>query len=278
MFPHFWQELKWVFSRYNLNFPSSPCWQCSRKECHHTASKIFFQHQNNINIEIYFFTISLQKNGQPWHSISQESESLDARTVATFFIFGALGLTGLLVTGLFQNCLVNPQSTYICRVQSSVWRLPQYWPPTPLSAQRVGPPPPHHRGGGGGYALAGRWGGGGSITSCIGILQYNLCTSKSASHCFFFSWHSHPLEFWCLKVLSSGNWGGSKLVSIEPQWKSVLPASVVYHAPRDTITRGALKFLAAVVLFDAIPTGWVSNHNSVGLIMLQRRYSDAVAL
>ncbi len=42
-----------------------------------------------------------------------------------------------------------------------------------------------------------------------------------------------------LKVLSSGNWGGSKLVSIEPQWKSVLPASVVYHAPRDTITRGA---------------------------------------
>ncbi len=42
-----------------------------------------------------------------------------------------------------------------------------------------------------------------------------------------------------LKVLSSGNWGGSKLVSIEPQWKSGLPASVVYHAPRDTITRGA---------------------------------------
>jgi hypothetical protein len=59
--------------------------------------------------------------------------------------------------------------------------------------------------------------------------------------------------------------------------KSVLPASVVYHAPRDTITRGALTFLAAVVLFDAIPTGWVSNHNSVGLIPLQRRYTDAVA-
>jgi hypothetical protein len=57
----------------------------------------------------------------------------------------------------------------------------------------------------------------------------------------------------------------------------VLPASVVYHAPRDTITRGALTFLAAVVLFDAIPTGWVSNHNSVGLIPLQRRYTDAVA-
>ncbi len=57
----------------------------------------------------------------------------------------------------------------------------------------------------------------------------------------------------------------------------MLPASVVYHAPRDTITRGALTFLAAVVLFDAIPTGWVSNHNSLALIPLQRRYTDAVA-
>jgi hypothetical protein len=36
-------------------------------------------------------------------------------------------------------------------------------------------------------------------------------------------------------------------------------------------------YLAAVVLFDAVPTGWVSKHNSVGLIPLQRRYSDTVA-
>jgi hypothetical protein len=36
-------------------------------------------------------------------------------------------------------------------------------------------------------------------------------------------------------------------------------------------------YLAAVVHFDAIPTGWVSKHNSVGLIPLQRRYFDAVA-
>ncbi len=35
--------------------------------------------------------------------------------------------------------------------------------------------------------------------------------------------------------------------------------------------------MAAVVLFDTILTGWVSNHNSVGLILLQRRCSDAVA-
>ncbi len=32
-----------------------------------------------------------------------------------------------------------------------------------------------------------------------------------------------------------------------------------------------------LVLFDAIPTRWVSKHNSVGLILLQRRNSDAVA-
>ena len=35
--------------------------------------------------------------------------------------------------------------------------------------------------------------------------------------------------------------------------------------------------MAVVVLFDAILTGWVSKHNSVGLIPLQRRCSDAVA-
>jgi hypothetical protein len=34
-------------------------------------------------------------------------------------------------------------------------------------------------------------------------------------------------------------------------------------------------YLAAVVLFDAIPTGLVSKHNSVGLIPLQRRNTDA---
>ncbi len=28
---------------------------------------------------------------------------------------------------------VSPQSTYVCRVQSSVWRLPKYWPPPPPS-------------------------------------------------------------------------------------------------------------------------------------------------
>ena len=45
------------------------------------------------------------------------------------------------------------QSTYVCRVQSSVWRLPKYWPPPhPLSTQRVCPPPvPGGEGVGGQY-------------------------------------------------------------------------------------------------------------------------------
>ncbi len=38
-------------------------------------------------------------------------------------------------------CSLDTQSTYIRRVQSCVWRLPKYWPPTPLSNQRVCPPP-----------------------------------------------------------------------------------------------------------------------------------------
>ncbi len=51
-----------------------------------------------------------------------------------------------------------PQSTYIYRVQSNVWRLPNYWPPTPSPPSKcVLPPAPKA----GGYTLAGRWGGGG---------------------------------------------------------------------------------------------------------------------
>ncbi len=66
------------------------------------------------------------------------------------------------------------------------------------------------------------------------------------------------------------------MVTIDPFLYTLLPASVLYLAPRDTITRGALTFSAALVLFDAIPTCRVSKHNSVGLILLQRRSSDAV--
>ncbi len=66
------------------------------------------------------------------------------------------------------------QSTYIYRVQSSAWRLPNYWPPTPS------PPsecvlPPHQRRGGGNTRRAVR--GGGSIlrkTPDIGLASYSI--------------------------------------------------------------------------------------------------------
>jgi hypothetical protein len=74
---------------------------------------------------------------------------------------------------------LGAQSTYIWRAQSSVWRLPNYWPPTPS------PPcefvlPPHHKAGGthspGGEGVwvnisedARHW---------IGLLQYNPSTAR----------------------------------------------------------------------------------------------------
>jgi hypothetical protein len=43
---------------------------------------------------------------------------------------------------------------------------------------------------------------------------------------------------------------------------------VLLRAPMDSLMRGALTFSASLVHFDAIPTA-VSNHYSVGLILLQ---------
>ena len=73
----------------------------------------------------------------------------------------------------------RPQSTYIYRVQSSVWRLTNYWPPHPLSTQRVCPPLASKAGG---YTLAGRWGRGWEVIISedarhwIGLLQYDPST------------------------------------------------------------------------------------------------------
>ncbi len=67
-----------------------------------------------------------------------------------------------------------PQSTYICRVQSCVWRLPKYWPPTPLSTQRVCPLPAPKAGG---HSP----GGGGSIfwkTTDIGLASYSIISLR----------------------------------------------------------------------------------------------------
>ncbi len=77
---------------------------------------------------------------------------------------------------LYENCVFIPQSTYICRVQSCVWRLPKYWPPPPS------PPSeyvlPFTKGGGGVHTRQGVRGWGVNILedARIGFLQYNLST------------------------------------------------------------------------------------------------------
>ncbi len=69
------------------------------------------------------------------------------------------------------------QSTFICRVQSCVWRLPQYWPPSPLWVL-----PPHQRRGDT-HSPGGEGDGGVNILEDarhrIGLLQYNLSTSST---------------------------------------------------------------------------------------------------
>jgi hypothetical protein len=55
-----------------------------------------------------------------------------------------------------ETCLSSPchgcipQSTYIYRIQSSVWRLPNYWPPPPLHPASMSFPLTKGGGGGGG--------------------------------------------------------------------------------------------------------------------------------
>jgi hypothetical protein len=72
---------------------------------------------------------------------------------------------------------VQPQSTYIYRLQSSVWLLPKSDLPTPSSPSHCVLPPHQRPGGGGGYTHAGRRGGGGSIvrkTPDIGLASYSI--------------------------------------------------------------------------------------------------------
>ncbi len=65
------------------------------------------------------------------------------------------------------------QSTYICREQSSVWRLLKYWPPTPPKPSESVLPPHQRRGGTHSLALRGL----GSIfwkTPDIGLASYSI--------------------------------------------------------------------------------------------------------
>jgi hypothetical protein len=76
----------------------------------------------------------------------------------------------------------DPQSTYICRVQSCFWPLPKYSPPTPPLHPASVSSPPHQRRGGTDARRAVR---GVNILEDarhrIGLLQYNLSTARPVS-------------------------------------------------------------------------------------------------
>jgi hypothetical protein len=79
---------------------------------------------------------------------------------------------------------LRSQSTDICRVQSTVWRLPKYWPPpppSPLHPARVSSPRTKD-GGGTQYTRRAVRGWGVNILEdarhWIGLLQYNPSTPK----------------------------------------------------------------------------------------------------
>ncbi len=74
-----------------------------------------------------------------------------------------------------------PQSTYICRVQGCVWRLPKHWPPTPLSTQRVCPTPAPKAGGGVNIRWAVRGVGGGQYFGRLQTLDWPLTVCRLSS-------------------------------------------------------------------------------------------------
>ncbi len=73
----------------------------------------------------------------------------------------------------------RPQSTNIYRVQSSVWRLPNYWPPTPLFTQGVCPLSAPKAGGGAHTCRAVRGGGVNRKTPDIGLASYSVIPLRS---------------------------------------------------------------------------------------------------
>ncbi len=87
----------------------------------------------------------------------------------------------VLVQGRFVQCAyMRSQSTYIYRVQSSVWRLPNYWPPTPSPTCECVLPLHQRRGV---THLPGGEGGGGqrSIsrkTPDIGLASYSIISLR----------------------------------------------------------------------------------------------------
>ncbi len=87
-----------------------------------------------------------------------------------------------------MNVSIRAQSTYIYRVQSSAWRLSNYWPSTPSPHSECFLPQHHQRrgGGGGGTHSPGGDGVGGSIfrkTPDIGLASYSSWRGITLPNC-----------------------------------------------------------------------------------------------
>ncbi len=131
------------------------------------------------------------QTGRPLQTVQPTTASLKATTMEKTIsrVYYKLSLTSGRCYRLCQT-----QSTYMYRVQSSVWCLPNYWFPIPS------PPiecvlPPHQRRG---YKLARGWGGGGSIfrkTPDIGLASYRIIPLQCQS--------SFPCEFLSIHVKSN---------------------------------------------------------------------------
>ncbi len=97
--------------------------------------------------------------GQRWGSLRQAPPGYSGlktyRNNTLRECSGPLCLTSLILYS-------QPQITYVYRVQRSVRRLPNYWPPLPLTTHQVCPPPTK---GWGEHTLRAvrRWGGGSKI-------------------------------------------------------------------------------------------------------------------
>jgi hypothetical protein len=75
------------------------------------------------------------------------------------------------------------QSTYIYRVQSNAWRLPNYWPPAPSPPSECVLPPRQRRER---HTRRAGWGGGGSIfrkTPDIGLTSYSIIPLRPRATC-----------------------------------------------------------------------------------------------
>ncbi len=124
---------------------------------------------------------------------------------------------------------VLSQSTYIYRVQSSVWRLPNYWPPTP-SPPSKSVLPPHQRREGGTHSPGGEgvWVNiSEDARHWIGLLKYNPSTGSVVHRPFTDVWICLNVRYWCLNVYDAM----TVLVVSVLGWPALTSPARVYRTP-----------------------------------------------